>query len=168
MSSTGSIELIMGIDPGLAATGYGVIAVHNGSLRRVAHGTIHTASGISIGERLSRIYEGIRAVVHTHRPARAGVESLYFARNASSAIPVAHARGAVILALYQEAVPCTEYPPQIIKRTITDDGRASKEQMRIMVGTLLRERALPAMSAHAVDALATAVCHCNNTVLQFA
>lgn len=155
-------QLVIGIDPGLAATGWGIITSGDNYFRHVAHGTIRTSAHCPVGERLSQIYHQMREVVQRYQPQRAGVESLYFARNVTSAIPVAQARGIILLLLNEHAVACAEYPPQIIKRMITDDGRASKSQVREMVGTMLEGTALPAMSAHAVDAIAAAICHCNS------
>ncbi len=161
-------RVIIGIDPGLAATGWGVIVSTGRDYRHLAHGTIRTAASSSIGERLSHIYCQLREVVQKYRPESAGVESLYFARNVTSAIPVAQARGVLLLLLHEQGVSCTEYPPQFIKRIIADDGRATKEQVREMVGLLLQDNVLPAMSTHAVDAIAAALCYCHNRLPQLA
>lgn len=150
-------RVIIGIDPGLASTGYGVIYDHGTHYIHRADGTICTSPRQPFPDRLATIYEMIVQLVQTHKPDVAAVEGIYFAKNSSSAIPVAQVLGVITLALHQHNVPVYEYAPQHIKRTITDYGRATKDQVRTMVGALLAHD-LPSFSSnHAVDGLAIAL-----------
>ena len=149
---------VLGIDPGLASTGWGVVEADGSRNRYVAHGVISTAAGLPIGDRLLTIHDELTAIVSTHHPTEAGVEALYFARNASSAMPVAHARGVVYLTLRQNHVATHEYSPQAIKQSIVGQGRAEKEQVQELVRILLGLAEVPRPD-HASDALAAAICH---------
>ncbi len=151
------MTVVLGIDPGIATTGYGVIKAESTRYRYVAHGTIETEVGLSSGMRLSVIYDGIVEVVRRYHPAVAGVESLYFARNITSAFPVAQARGVLMLALFQEGVETREYPPQEIKQAISGSGKAPKAQVQELVRVLLGLSEVPHPD-HAADALAAAIC----------
>ncbi|AFG37612.1 crossover junction endodeoxyribonuclease RuvC [Spirochaeta africana] len=151
---------IIGIDPGLAETGIGVIGVEGSSYRHLHHQTIRTASSAAAGPRLSDIYTGVIAVIREYRPEGAGIETLYFSRNASSALPVAQARGVILLALQHQGVETAEYTPQAIKQALVGYGRADKQQVQHMVRVVLGLSDIPA-SDHAADALAAAVCHAN-------
>lgn len=161
-------QLVLGVDPGLAATGYGVISINEDAYRYVADGTIRTDSHLPISERLQKIYDALHAVLTTHKPTVVGMESLYFAKNATSAIPVAQARGAILLLFAQHALHVNEFNPLHIKQLITDYGRASKEQMRTMVRTLLAHSLSHRISNHAVDGLAIALCCCYSKNVQYA
>lgn len=153
---------VLGIDPGLASTGWGVILVDGTRYHHIDHGVIRTSPQQGVGERLMKINREIRAVIRRHTPEQSGVESLYFARNATSAIPVAQARGVVLLALAESGVPATEYPPQAIKQTIVGQGRAEKQQVGELVKILLGLSDIPKPD-HASDALAAAICHIAHT-----
>lgn len=155
---------ILGIDPGLASTGWGVVGVEGNRSRHLAHGTIRTAAGGSLAERLVSIYEEVLDVVGRFAPAEAGIEMLYFARNTSSALPVAHARGAIMVALARAGVVCHEYPPQEIKQSIVGNGRATKDQVQQMVKLLLGLSEIP-QPDHSADALAAALCHVSHRPL---
>ena len=148
---------ILGIDPGLAKTGYGVIRVKGGKISHVAHDIISTDPDQLIGNRLSDIFSGIKAAVEFHRPEYAAVESLFFAKNASSAIPVAQARGVALLALAQAGIDTREYSPLQIKQALTGNGRAEKRQVQELVRFLL-SLSEPPTPDHASDALAAAIC----------
>ena len=148
----------MGIDPGLASTGWGIVDIQGSRDRYVAHGVIRTSPSASVGDRLLKIHSDIVRVISEYSPAEAGVENLYFARNATSAIPVAQARGVVLLALTQRNVPAHEYPPQAIKQAIVGRGRAEKHQVQELVRMLLELETIPRPD-HASDALAAAICH---------
>ncbi len=111
-----------------------------------------------MGERLSAIHQALRGMIERYRPVEAAVETLYFARNVSSAMPVAQARGVLLLALHQFGVEAYEYSPQAVKLAIVGRGRAEKHQVQELVRVLLGLEALPS-SDHAADALALAICH---------
>ena len=155
------MRIILGIDPGLAQTGYGLIAVERNRFRHLDHGVISTAAGDGAGQRLNELYRQLAALLDRYRPSDAGVESLYFARNVSSAIPVAQARGVVLLLLHQRGISAAEYPPQAIKQAIVGQGRAEKHQVQDLVRVLLGLGEIPRPD-HAADALAAAICHHNS------
>lgn len=148
---------VLGLDPGLADTGYGVIEVGDGSIHHLAHGSISTSSVLTTGARLERIRNEVVGVIEKYRPVRAGIESLYFAKNISSAIPVAQARGVLLLTLHEFDIPAYEYAPQQIKVAITGTGRADKRQVQELVRMLVGLAEYPTPD-HAADALAAAIC----------
>lgn len=148
---------VLGLDPGLADTGYGVIEAGKGRIRHVAHGSIVTSPNDPTGARLEQIRDRIVEVIEHYNPRQAGVESLYFAKNITSAIPVAQARGVLLLTLRQFGVPAFEFAPQQIKSAITGTGRADKRQVQELVQMLLGLEELPKPD-HAADALAAAIC----------
>jgi crossover junction endodeoxyribonuclease RuvC len=154
---------ILGIDPGLASTGWGVIEVEAGGnrLRHIEHGTIETGAGIPHGKRLLAIYDGVRAVIDRHRPEEAAIETLYFARNVTSALTVSEARGVVLLALEQAGLSVYEARPDDIKKAVVGIGRADKAQVQEMVRILLALDISPQPN-HAADALGAAICMANN------
>lgn len=153
---------VLGIDPGLAQTGFGVITAESSRFRRVHHGAVYTDADQETGDRLLKIYRKIREIIQTYRPDMAGVESLFFARNISSAFPVAEAKGVIMLALAQDGVPVGEFPPLEIKQAITGSGRADKRQVQELVRVLLGLQEIPRPD-HAADALAAAIC-CHNVM----
>lgn len=147
---------ILGVDPGLASTGYGIIHVDAGRYRWIDHGVISTETGDQPGRRLQVIADGIRAVLRDARPDIAGVESLYFTKNVTSAIPVAQARGVVLLVLEEFGIPAAEFTPQVIKQSVVGTGQAEKEQVGQMVRIILGLTEVPRPD-HAADALAAAI-----------
>jgi len=153
---------VLGIDPGLASTGWGVVEVDGTRYRHIGHGVIKTSPHDAAGTRLMKISQEIREIIRTHAPEQSGVECLYFARNATSAIPVAQARGVVLLALAEHGVPTAEYPPQAIKQAIVGQGRAEKHQVQEFVRMILGLESIPKPD-HASDALAAAICHITHT-----
>ena len=148
---------VLGLDPGLADTGFGVIEVGKGHIRYLDHGSIATSPKLTTGERLQKIRDAVVEVIERHRPAKAGVETLYFSKNVSSAIPVAQARGVLLLTLHELGVPAFEFSPQQIKSAITGSGRADKRQVQELVRMLLGLSDYPKPD-HAADALAAAIC----------
>lgn len=155
------MTVVLGIDPGLASTGYGVIEVVPNRFRHLGHGVISTEAGTPLGERLGKLYDELREIIAEYRPSGAGVEAIYFAQNAKSVIPVAEARGIVLLALTQAGVTPGEYPPQEIKQAVVGQGRAEKEQVQEVVRLLLGLPERPSPD-HASDALAAAICHAHH------
>ncbi|MBN2510672.1 MAG: crossover junction endodeoxyribonuclease RuvC [Spirochaetales bacterium] len=148
---------ILGIDPGLADTGWGVIEIRKSRSRHVGHGTIKTKASQPAGDRLNQIFSGIRDVIQCYKPEAVGIESLYFAKNRQTALPVAQARGVLLLACSIEKIPHFEYTPLQIKQAITGNGRAEKFQVQEMVRLLLGLEAVPKPD-HAADALGAAIC----------
>ena len=155
------MAVVLGIDPGLAATGYGVIRAHAGRFEWIEHGVFSTSAGDHPGSRLLQIADGLRALIERVRPDIAGVESLYFTKNVSSATPVAQARGVVLLTLEEHGVRAEEYTPQIIKQAVVGAGQADKEQVGQMVRVILGLREVPRPD-HAADALAAAITRFNH------
>lgn len=151
------MTIILGIDPGFAQTGYGVIQATGSTISHVAHGSISTDAGLDTGKRLQKIHSEICEIVNRYSPTVGGIESLYFAKNITSAFPVAQARGVALLALAQADVAIREFPPQEIKQAITGNGRAEKQQVQELVRFLLSLGEIPHPD-HAADALATAIC----------
>ena len=149
---------ILGIDPGLASTGYGVIDADGNRFAHVADGVIETGGRLPVGERLLRLQQAIGEIVRAYRPREAGIERLYFGRNATTAIPVAEARGVVLCALASAGIPCYEYTPATVKQAVVGSGRAEKGQVQEMVRLIFRLREQP-KSSHSADALAVAFCH---------
>ncbi len=158
--------VVLGIDPGTASTGYGVVALRRG-MRLVAldGGVIATRAGARAERRLADIHERIAALLVEHRPSALAVEGLYFGANVATAFAVGQARGVVLLAAGQRGVPCATYTPQQIKAAVCGSGRAGKGQVQRMVARLLALDE-PPRPDHAADALAVAICHANRAPLQ--
>jgi crossover junction endodeoxyribonuclease RuvC len=152
--------IVLGIDPGVANTGYGVVAQHEGRLVALDGGVLETAAGTDPASRLAAIHAGVAELLDAYRPDALAVEDLYFGTNARSAFAVGQARGAVLLAAGQRGVPCASYTPQQVKGAVCGSGRAAKDQVQRMVQTLLALPDLPRPD-HAADALAVAICHAN-------
>jgi len=148
---------ILGVDPGFAKTGFGVIRIESGRISHIAHDIISTEPSLQTGARLKIIHDGICAAADLYKPDFAAVENLYFSKNISSALPVAQARGVVLLALAQREIDAREYSPLEIKQAITGSGRAGKSQVQELVRFLLALREIPKPD-HASDALAAAIC----------
>ncbi len=148
---------LIGLDPGLAATGFGVIEIRSRRIAHLDHGSIRTASDLPTGERLHIIQRSVIEVIEKYRPTAAGVESLYFAKNITSALPVAQARGVLLLTLHQFGIPTKEFAPQEIKLAISGNGRAEKRQVQELVRMLIGLDDVP-QPDHAADALAAAIC----------
>ncbi|MBI3158986.1 MAG: crossover junction endodeoxyribonuclease RuvC [Chloroflexi bacterium] len=151
--------LALGIDPGTATTGYGLVrAAPDGGLEAVAHGVILTPAGLEMPQRLARLFDELNALIALHRPETGAVEKLFFQKNVSTAMSVGQARGVVLLALARAGIPAAEYTPNEVKQAVAGYGGAQKKQMQEMVRVLLglAERPQP---DDAADALAVAICH---------
>jgi crossover junction endodeoxyribonuclease RuvC len=159
--------IVLGIDPGVANTGYGIVAHARGRLVALDGGVIETAAAADTGARLAAIHARVAELLDTYQPDAVAVEDLYFGTNARSAFAVGQARGVVILAAGQRAIRCASYTPQQVKTAVCGSGRAGKEQVQRMVQTLLALPDLPRPD-HAADALAVAICHANGAPMQAA
>ena len=159
--------VVLGIDPGIANTGYGVVERRGGRLVALDGGTIETAAGLDPGARLAAIHARVGELLDAYAPAALAVEDLYFGANARSAFAVGQARGVVVLAAGQRGLPCASYTPQQIKAAVCGSGRAEKDQVQRMVQRLLALAELPTPD-HAADALAVAICHANGAALRAA
>ncbi len=159
--------IVLGIDPGLANTGYGVVERRGGRLVALDGGVIQTRAGVAHERRLADIHAGIEALLAEHQPDAVALEELYFGQNVRTAFAVGQARGVVMLAAGQRGVPCSSYTPQQVKGAVCGSGRAEKDQVARMVKTLLGLVEEPRPD-HAADALAVAVCHANCAPLAMA
>ncbi|HAK47087.1 MAG TPA: crossover junction endodeoxyribonuclease RuvC [Spirochaeta sp.] len=155
---------ILGFDPGLANTGWGIIDADASRFKAIAYGTISTPADIPIGERLDMIFKKSSDIVKKFEPELAGIESLYFTKNVTSAIPVAQAKGILLLSLFHSGIEAEEYTPQQIKQAITGSGRAEKNQVQEMIRILLGLKDVPKPD-HAADALGAAVCCYNSNLI---
>ena len=158
--------IVLGLDPGTRHFGWGVVQKAGTRLTHVAHGILEVAGEGDLGERLVAIERGLVAVVEAHRPDRAAIESLFFAKDAQAAAKLGHARGVAMLVMARANLPITEFPPARVKRTITGGGRAEKSQVAQMVRVMLGLGALP--KADAADALAIALTQLQSHVIAVA
>jgi crossover junction endodeoxyribonuclease RuvC len=149
---------IVGIDPGTAACGYGIVYTHGGRLRGVDYGCWSTPAGQDPPLRLKTIYDGVAGLIAAHAPAAVALEESYVGADARIALSIGQARGAVLVAAANAGVVCVEYAPARVKQAVCGYGRAEKAQMQRMVKLLLGLPALPTPN-HAADALAVAICH---------
>jgi crossover junction endodeoxyribonuclease RuvC len=147
---------ILGIDPGSATTGYGVVVRERGTVAHVAHGTIQPRQGISLPERLAAIQRDLRAVVEEYEPDSAVVERVFVSANVRSALVLGQARGAILATLGAAGVPVDELSAREIKKAVTGSGAADKTQIQAMVVRLLGLERAPVTDA--ADALAAAIC----------
>ena len=152
---------IIGIDPGLASSGWGIVEKAGSRVYHIAHGCIETSKETPHAGRLLRIYTEIGAVLRQYAPHAGSIEKLYFARNAKSAMPVGEARGVLTLALAQAGLAVGEYQPDAIKQAVTGAPRADKRQVQEMTRLILGLETIPRPD-HAADALAAAICAANH------
>ncbi len=155
-----SAELILGIDPGTAITGYGVVAREGGgAVSLVECGVVRTSSGEVLAVRIRDIYEAIATLITRHAPSVLVVEDVFQGKNVQSALKLGHARGAILLAGALGEIPIVEYSPREIKKAVVGNGNATKDQVGFMVQQQLRLKAPPS-PADAADGVAAALCHC--------
>lgn len=152
---------VLGIDPGLANTGYGLVTRRGGRFVALDGGVVQTRSGVALEQRLTTLFAEVEELLDRHRPDAVALEDLFFGQNARSAFAVGQARGVVMLAAGRRGVPCASYTPQQVKQAVCGTGRAPKEQVAKMVCTLLGLPDEP-LPDHATDALAVGVCHANH------
>jgi crossover junction endodeoxyribonuclease RuvC len=156
--ATGRGQTILGIDPGTATMGWGVIRQEGSKLRYVQHGAITTPSDWEMPRRLGRLFDGVTQLVEGYRPDSVAVEELFFNTNVTTAITVGQARGVALLAAYRAGIGVAEYTPLQVKQAITSYGRAEKRQVQEMVKALLNLPAIPRPD-DAADGLAIAITH---------
>jgi crossover junction endodeoxyribonuclease RuvC len=154
--------VVMGIDPGVANTGFGVVRSVGGRMEAIDAGVIEVPPGLPPEQRLGRIYEALDELLEWRDPDAVALEDVYFGKNVRSAIGVGQARGVAMLAATRHYKPCFDYTPQAVKMAVCGNGGAAKDQVQRMVGSLLGLRRLPAPD-HAADALAVAICHAAHT-----
>ena len=157
--------VVLGIDPGTAHTGYGVVLARGPKLGALDGGVIGTGPDESLERRLARIHAAVCELIAEHEPVAVAIEDIFFGRNTRTAFAVGQARGTVLASAGLAGVPCYSYTPQQVKLSVCGSGAAEKQQVQRMVGALL---ALPAPPEpdHAADALAVAICHANGARLR--
>lgn len=157
----------MGIDPGVANTGFGVVRVAGNQIAAVDGGVIEAPAGQPLETRLARIHAELEKLISWHEPAAVALEDVYFGKNVRSALAVGQTRGVAMLAAAQRGIPCFDYTPQAVKQAVCGTGSAAKKQVQHMVGALLG-LAQPPESDHTADALAVAICHAGQMRMQAA
>ncbi|HJU87867.1 MAG TPA: crossover junction endodeoxyribonuclease RuvC [Gemmatimonadaceae bacterium] len=151
--------IVLGIDPGTATTGYGVVAGEPfGSLTLVECGVIRTNARDPLPQRLGEIYDDVRALIARHMPDALSIEDVFYAKNVRTTVVLGHARGVILLAAQQGGLEIHEYPPAEIKKAVVGSGGATKEQVQFMVTRLLRLKSVPQPS-DAADGAAAALAH---------
>ncbi|MDH7486531.1 MAG: crossover junction endodeoxyribonuclease RuvC [Anaerolineae bacterium] len=150
--------LVLGVDPGTAITGYGLVREDDGELTLAACGVITTSADLPLAERLAIIYRRLSELIAEHRPQAVAVEQLFFSRNVRTALAVGQARGVALLAAAHAGLPVAEYTPLQVKQAVVGYGQADKAQVQEMVRVVLRLDAVP-QPDDAADAVAVAVCH---------
>jgi crossover junction endodeoxyribonuclease RuvC len=151
---------LLGIDPGLQRTGWGIIDAVGTRLAHVANGVVTSDGERPIAERLAELYDGLAAVIATHRPAAAAVEETFVNKNPTTTLKLGLARGIALLAPARAGLPVGEYPANLIKKTVVGAGHADKRQIQAMVRVLLPGCAIAGPDA--ADALAVAICHAHH------
>lgn len=151
---------ILGIDPGYAILGYGVVEVKERQVKPIDYGVIETSAQQPFPDRLEKLYTGTKQLITMFKPEHVVFEELFFYRNTTTALQVSAGRGVALLAAQQAGVPLYEYTPMQIKLSVTGDGHADKKQVQKMIRLLLSLKTIPKPD-DAADALAAAVCHAN-------
>jgi crossover junction endodeoxyribonuclease RuvC len=150
--------IVIGIDPGAANTGFGVVRTAGAQMTALDGGVIETPAELPAGERLARIHACLGELLDWHEPGAMALEDLFFGKNVGSALSVGEARGVVMLAAAERRIPCFDYTPQAVKNAVCGVGSAPKEQVQRMVASLLGLPEPPSPD-HAADAFAVAICH---------
>ena len=153
--------LILGVDPGTATTGYGIIEVKGNRYFNIDYGTILTESSLEMPVRLKLINDGLTEIINYYKPKHMAVEQLYFSKNVRTALSVGQARGVILLTGIQMNLHLAEYTPLQVKQAVVGYGRADKKQIQKMVATVLGINTIPKPD-DAADALAVAICHANS------
>ena len=157
MPKTKKSLIVLGIDPGIADTGFGVVSFASQKMEALAYGSIKTAAGQPMAKRLTILAADLKKIIARYRPEVVGVEQLFFAKNAKTAMAVGQARGVVLLIAAQSRLPIKELTPLKVKSALVGYGKASKLQIQQMVKTLLKLESIPKPD-DAADALAVAIC----------
>ena len=150
--------IILGVDPGTLITGIGIIGVERGKYSVIVYNVVKNSGGDSMPIRLKRIYDRLCETINRYHPDEFAIETAFYGKNAQSALKIGHARGVSILAAVNFEIPTTEYSPREVKKAVTGNGAASKQQVQFMVQTQLKIREAPKYF-DASDALAVALCH---------
>jgi crossover junction endodeoxyribonuclease RuvC len=157
--------LVLGIDPGTAITGWGLVSREGDELALVDYGTVRTSRDASLPQRLQILHQELGQVISNHQPSAVAVEKLFFNKNVRTAMTVGQARGVALLAVAEAGLPVHEYTPLEVKHSVCGYGRASKEQIQKLVQLLLGLDFIP-QPDDAADAIAIAICHIHSSRLQ--
>ena len=152
--------VILGIDPGFAIVGWGVLESYKGQFRVMGYGSIQTKAGLPIEERLNQIFDGMNTIIDKYKPDAMAIEELFWNTNQKTGISVAEARGVIITSAYRKGLKISEYTPLQVKQSVVGYGRADKKQVISMVKLLLKLEKAPKLD-DTCDALAIAICHAN-------
>ena len=163
-SQEASPRVILGVDPGTVVTGWGLVRGIGSTLRHVGHGTVNLSSAEPQAVRLSRIYQALSKVLREFRPDGMSLERVFFAQNVQSALKLGQARGAALLAAAEHGIDVHEYSAVEIKSAVVGYGHATKQQVQMMIGSLLRVG--DRVPVDAADALAAAICHLNRQAFE--
>jgi crossover junction endodeoxyribonuclease RuvC len=150
--------IVIGIDPGTANTGFGVVRTSGERMVALDGGVIETSADLSVEQRLARLHESLGELIGWHEPKAMALEDLFFGKNVASALSVGEARGVAMLAAAKQGLPCFDYTPQAVKKAVCGSGSADKGQVQRMVASLLGLPEPPTPD-HAADAFAVAICH---------
>ena len=150
--------IVIGIDPGTANTGFGVVRVSGERMVAIDGGVIETPADLSVERRLASLHDSLAELIRWHEPRAMALEELFFGKNVASALSVGEARGVAMLAAAQQSLPCFGYTPQAVKKAVCGSGSADKGQVQKMVASLLGLPEPPSPD-HAADAFAVAICH---------
>jgi crossover junction endodeoxyribonuclease RuvC len=159
--------IVIGIDPGIANTGFGVVRTAGERMVALDGGVIETGGDRPVEQRLGRLHESLGELIRWHEPKAMALEDLFFGKNVGSALSVGEARGVALLAAARHAVPCFDYTPQAVKKAVCGSGSADKGQVQRMVADLLGLPEPPAPD-HAADAFAVAICHAGTAASRYA
>jgi crossover junction endodeoxyribonuclease RuvC len=157
--------IILGIDPGSAVTGFGIIETNANKLRMLDFGVIRTNRNHTLPSKLKTIYDGVAEVIETYKPDQMAVEDIFYSENVKTALVIGHARGVAILAAINRQIPVSEYSPREVKQSVVGNGAADKSQVGYMVKKILSLKGIPKPD-DASDALGVAICHFNRTGLE--
>lgn len=151
---------IIGIDPGLRRTGWGLVESHGNSLRFVASGTIKSDEKLDLASRLNQLYDGLEQIIHAHMPHEAAVENTFVNKDAAATLKLGQARGIAMLAPARAGLPVAEYAPNAVKKSVIGVGHGEKQQIHMMVKVLMPKATFD--GSDAADALALAICHAHH------
>lgn len=149
--------IILGIDPGLAQTGYAILKVNDKKIKSISFGCLKTSAKLSLEKRINKIYDHLKKIIKKYKPNKIAVEQLFFCKNVKTALKVGQARGIIYLIASQAKIPISEFTPLQVKQTLTGYGRAEKSQIQKMLKILFNLKNIP-QPDDAADALAIAYC----------
>lgn len=156
--------IILGIDPGYAITGYGVVDYSGNHFKLITCGSIETKKGVPFPKRIQKIYDDMLVLIDTYKPDAIAVEELFFNTNITTGIQVAHGRGAVVISAAETDTPIYEYTPLQVKQAVVGYGRADKKQVQMMVKAIMNLDKIPKLD-DTTDAIAIAICHAHSSKL---